>query len=191
MTTPSGSSRRRFLQQLSGGGATAALLGSVERALAIPAEPGSSYLDAEHVVILMQENRSFDHAFGTLRGVRGFNDPRAVTLPNGNPVWLQSNAAGETYAPFRLNIKETNATWIGGLPHSWRDQNDARSHGNHDDWLDAKPSSHKGCEDKPLTLGHYDRDDLPSYYALADAFTICDQNFCSSQTGTTPNRLYL
>ena len=139
----------------------------------------------------MQENRAFDHTFGRLRGVRGFDDPRAVTLPDGNPVWLQSNAAGETYAPFRLDIKETNTTWLGGLPHSWSNQTDARNHGNCDRWLDAKPSSHKGCEGKPLTLGHYDRNDLPFYYALADAFTICDQNFCSSLTGTTPNRLYL
>src|SRR6202041_3602279 len=92
---------------------------SIERAYAIEPASGSTYLDAEHIVILMQENRSFDHAFGTLRGVRGFNAPRAVTLPDQNPVWLQTNAAGETYAPFRLNIKDTNATWLGGLPHSW------------------------------------------------------------------------
>ena len=55
---------------------------SIQRALMINPEPGSSYLDAEHVVILMQENRSFDHCFGALRGVRGFNDPRAITLPD-------------------------------------------------------------------------------------------------------------
>src|SRR5882724_7968517 len=187
--------RRDFFRQaaqLSGGaGLAASLLASVERASAIDAEPGSTYLDAEHVVILIPENRSFDHAFGTLRGVRGFNDPRAVTLPDQNPVWLQTNAAGETYAPFRLNIKETNATWLGSLPHSWRDQTDARSHGNHDQWLDAKPSGRKDCAGMPLTLGYYDREDLPFYYALADAFTICDQNFCSSLTGTTPNRAYL
>src|ERR1700733_793814 len=189
------SSRREFFvhaAQLAGGaGLAEALLSSIERGAAIEGEPGSTYLDAEHVVILMQENRSFDHTFGRLRGVRGFNDPRAVTLPDQNPVWLQTNAAGETYAPFRLNIKDTNATWLGGLPHSWADQTDARNHGNCDKWLDAKPSSHEGCAGKPLTLGYYDRSDLPFYYALADAFTICDQNFCSSLTGTTPNRLYL
>jgi phospholipase C len=43
----------------------------------------------------------------------------------------------------------------------------------------------------PLTMGYYTREDIPFYYALADAFTICDQNFCSSLTGTTANRLYL
>ena len=187
--------RREFFfqaAQLSGGASlSAALLASVERASAIEAEKGSTYLDAEHIVVLMQENRSFDHAYGMLRGVRGFNDPRAVTLPDQNPVWLQTNSAGETYAPFRLNIKDTNATWLGSLPHSWRDQTDACNHGNNDKWLDAKRSGRRDCAAKPLTLGYYDRNDLPFYYALADAFTICDQNFCSSLTGTTPNRLFL
>ncbi len=111
---------------------SAALLESIDRASAIEATPGSSYLDAEHVVILMQENRSFDHAFGALRGVRGFNDPRAVTLPNGNPVWLQSNQAGQTYAPFHLNIKDTKATWMSSLPHSWENQVNARNDGRFD-----------------------------------------------------------
>ena len=143
------------------------------------------------MVILMQENRSFDHVFGTLRGVRGFNDPRAVTLPNRNAVWLQSNAAGETYAPFRLDLKGTQATWMGSLPHSWPDQTDARNHGNHDGWLDAKRSHRTEFANLPLTMGYYTREDLPFYYALADAFTICDQHFCSSLTATTPNRLHL
>ena len=162
---------------------------SIQRAFAIDPPPGSTYLDAEHVVILMQENRSFDHAYGALRGVRGFNDPRAVTLPNGNPVWLQTNETGETYAPFRLNIKETKATWMGSLPHGWPDQGEARNDGKHDRWLVAKKL--EKLPKFPLTLGYYTREDLPFYYALADAFTICDQNFCSSLTPTTPNRLHL
>lgn len=189
------STRREFFRRaaaLSGGaGLAGVLLTSIQKASAIDPPQGSTYLDAEHVVILMQENRSFDHCFGTLRGVRGFNDPRAVTLPDRNPVWLQTNAGGETYAPFRLNIKDTKITWLGGLPHSWRDQQDARNHGDHDRWLDAKPAGSRECAGMPITMGHYERDDLPFYYALADAFTVCDQNFCSSLTGTTPNRLYL
>jgi phospholipase C len=187
--------RRDFFRQaaaFTGGAKTlGALLASIQRASAIDPPKGSSFLDAEHVVILMQENRSFDHAFGTLRGVRGFNDPRAVTLPNQKPVWMQSNAAGETYAPFRLDFKGTRSTWLGSLPHSWRDQTDARNHGNHDGWLDAKISGRDDCAGMPLTMGYYDREDLPFYYAFADAFTICDQHFCSSLTGTTANRLHL
>jgi phospholipase C len=187
--------RRHFFRQAASATGTASLtsllLGAVEQAASIEAEPGSTFLDAEHVVILMQENRSFDHLFGTLRGVRGFDDPRAVTLPNQNPVWLQTNATGQTFAPFALDLRNTNATWLGSLPHSWRDQIDARNEGNHDGWLEAKRSGRPECAGMPFTLGYYTRTDLPFYYALADAFTVCDQNFCSSLTGTTPNRLFL
>ena len=70
--------RRDFLKlaaMLSGATAASGLIPeSIQRAYAIAPEPGSTFLDAEHIVILMQENRSFDHALGTLRGVRGFND---------------------------------------------------------------------------------------------------------------------
>src|SRR5450432_3884979 len=103
--------RREFLQKaglLAGvAGIHSIIPASIKKALAIEPTPGSTWRDAEHVVILMQENRSFDHCFGTLRGVRGFNDPRAIQLPNGNPVWLQTNKAGETFAPFHLNFKDT------------------------------------------------------------------------------------
>jgi phospholipase C len=188
-------SRRNFIKKaalLSGGaGLFSALPPSIQRALAINPAAGSTYLDAEHVVILMQENRSFDHAYGTLRGVRGFNDPRAITLPNKNLVWLQTNDSGETYTPFRLNIKETKATWMGSLPHSWPNQVDARNEGKYDKWLIAKKAGHPDYTKMPLTQGFYSREDIPFYYSLADAFTVCDQNFCSSLTGTTPNRLYL
>jgi phospholipase C len=188
-------SRREFIKKailLSGAaGLTSGLPHSIERAFAIDPQKGSTYLDAEHVVILMQENRSFDHCYGTLQGVRGFNDPRALTLPNKNPVWLQTNEKGQTFVPFRLNIKDTNATWMGSLPHGWTDQVDARNNGRYDQWLIAKKPGRKQYADMPLALGYYNREDIPFYYSLADAFTVCDQNFCSSLTGTTPNRLYL
>ena len=187
--------RREFIQFgafVSGSvGVWEALLGPIRRALAIDPDPGSSVFDAEHVVILMQENRSFDHCFGTLQGVRGFDDPRAITLSNQNPVWVQSNAAGESYLPFRLNINDTNSTWLGCLPHSWQSQVDARNDGRYDRWLESKRSDQKEIAGIPLTLGYYNRDDIPFYYELADAFTICDQHFCSCLSSTTPNRLHL
>lgn len=186
--------RRDFIKKaalLSGGTGLAGILpASIQRAFAIDPATGSTYLDAEHVVLLMQENRSFDHCFGTLKGVRGFNDPRAITLPDKNLVWLQSNAEGETYAPFRLDLKDSRVTWMSSLPHSWENQVDARNDGKYDKWLDVKRSGNKEYADMPLTLGYYTREDIPFYYSLADAFTVCDQNFCSSLTGTTPNRLY-
>ncbi len=185
--------RRSFLKKaglLSGGAAFIdALPLTLQRALAIDPAPGSTFYDAEHIVFLMQENRSFDHALGTLQGVRGFNDPRAINLPNRNKVWLQTDKKGDTYAPFHLDIKNTKITWMGSLPHAWSDQVDARNGGLYDKWLDAK-AAWGDYEGMPLTMGYYSRADIPFYYALADAFTVCDHNFCSALTGTTPNRLY-
>ena len=185
--------RRDFIKNAALLSGAASLFGAlpetIQRAFAIDPQPGTTWLDAEHVVILMQENRSFDHCYGTLQGVRGFDDPRAMTLPSERPVWLQSNAQGETYAPFRLDIHESKATWVGGLSHTWTSQVDARNGGKHDHWLEAKRPG-KDYAHLPLTLGYYTRADVPFYYALADAFTICDQHFCSSLTGTMPNRLY-
>ena len=68
--------RRRFLQ-FAGGSVAATMLGdSIARAATIPAHRATrSIQDVQHVVVLMQENRSFDHYYGTMSGVRGFSDP--------------------------------------------------------------------------------------------------------------------
>jgi len=186
--------RRDFLKKaalLAGAASVTNILPpSIQKAMAINAAEGSTYVDAEHIVILMQENRSFDHTYGTLKGVRGYNDPRAIDLPNKNKVWLQTNEKGETYAPFHLDIKNTKATWMSSLPHSWKNQLNARNDGRFDQWLIEKKNSIEEYSEMPLTLGYHTRDDIPFYYALADAFTVCDQNFCSSLTGTNPNRLH-
>ncbi|WP_186755735.1 phosphocholine-specific phospholipase C [Echinicola salinicaeni] len=187
-------SRREFLKKaalLTGGaGIWSALPASIEKAMAISPDPGTTFYDAEHVVLLMQENRSFDHCFGTLKGVRGFNDPRAINLPDKNPVWLQPDKQGNRFAPFRFDIKDTKATWMRDIPHSWENQVDARNEGKYNGWIEAKRSGRKEFRDVPMTMGYYSREDIPFYYALADAFTVCDQHFCASLTGTTTNRNY-
>ncbi|MFC4211766.1 phosphocholine-specific phospholipase C [Pedobacter lithocola] len=178
-------SRREFLKKAAlfagATGVANTLPSSVFKAMAINAEPGTTFQDAEHIVFLMQENRSFDHMFGKMKGVRGFNEPHPHIQPDGNKVWLQKDGQGYTYVPFHVDINKTKITWQGGLPHSWNDQVAARNGGRYDKWLPAKA---------PMTLSYYDRNDIPFYYALADAFTVCDQHFCSSLTGTTPNRLF-
>ncbi|WP_025761503.1 phosphocholine-specific phospholipase C [Dyadobacter tibetensis] len=188
-------SRREFIRKATLLTGAAGMMGSIpesiKKALAIDPAPGSTYLDAEHIVVLMQENRSFDHAYGSLQGVRGFNDPRTIRLPNGNLAWMQTDAFGATHVPFRLNMRASNATWMGSLPHSWTDQVDARNKGLYDNWLIAKQPGNSLYKHMPLAQGYYNREDIPFYYALADAFTVGDQNFCSAMTGTTPNRLYL
>ncbi|MEQ9378001.1 MAG: phospholipase C, phosphocholine-specific [Imperialibacter sp.] len=187
-------SRREFLKKaalLAGGTSVWSTLPiSIEKALAISPDPGTTFYDAEHVVLLMQENRSFDHCFGMLKGVRGFNDPLAISLPDKNPVWFQPDSAGNRFAPFRLDMKDTKATWMGGVPHSWEDQVDARNDGKYDGWIEAKRPGNKDYKHIPLTMGYYTREDIPFYYSLADAFTVCDQHFCAALTGTTTNRSY-
>jgi phospholipase C len=185
--------RREFIKKatlLTGAAGLFSILpDSIQKALAINAEKGSTYLDAEHVVFLMQENRSFDHCYGTLQGVRGFDDPRAMQLPNKNKVWMQTNKIGETYIPFNLDLKNSKATWMQSLPHSWDNQVDALNKGMMDGWLESKKSGNPEYAKMPITMGYYDRNDIPFYYALADAFTVCDQNFCSALTGTSANRV--
>lgn len=187
-------SRREFLKKAAlatgGVGLWNTLPAAIQKAMAIDPAVGSTFYDAEHVVILMQENRSFDHCFGKLKGVRGFNDTRAIQLPNKNSVWLQSDKKGNTYTPFRFNIKDTKATWMKDIPHSWENQVDARNEGKYDGWIEAKRSGRKEFAHVPMTMGFYEREDIPFYYALADAFTVCDQHFCSALTGTTTNRNY-
>ncbi|WP_263372706.1 phosphocholine-specific phospholipase C [Granulicella cerasi] len=187
--------RRDFLKKASMlAGATGFAAGvplAVQKAFAIAPDPGTTWKAAEHVVILMQENRSFDHALGTLQGVRGFNDPRATRQANGQSVFLQTSLTGETYMPWRLDIKDTKITWMGSIPHSRNSQVDAWNHGHHNAWIDAKRSSNADYRDVPITMGHYTREDIPFYYALADAFTVCDQHYCGAMTSTTPNRSLL
>ncbi|HEY2749977.1 phosphocholine-specific phospholipase C [Phenylobacterium sp.] len=178
-----GEDRRTFLQLAAGAalGATA-LPPGVARALALPANRVTGTIkDVEHVVILMQENRSFDHYFGTLRGVRGFGDPRPVTLPSGDLVWKQPGKAGAVaVSPFHLDTSSTRAESIFSLDHSWKGSHARWKH--HDAWIPAKG---------PLTMGYFTRADLPFHYALADAFTVCDAYFCSIFAQTNPNRLFL
>src|SRR5699024_4898196 len=133
---------------------------------------------------------AFDHCLGTLKGVRGYNDPRAIRLPNERPVWFQSFNIGNNVAPFRLNIKDTKATWMGSLPNGRASKVDARNGGRYDNWLEAKRSGHKEYRNLPLAMGYYNREDLPFDYAFADAFTVCDHNFCSLMGATTPNRSF-
>ena len=184
MTKPTRDPGRRDLLKLAAGAATgaAALPPAIAQALALPANGKTGTIkDVEHVVILMQENRSFDHYYGTLRGVRGYGDPRPIPLPSGRPVWEQPTKDGKgVVSPFRLNAETTAAENLFSLDHSWKG-----SHAKwrrHDAWIGAKT---------PLTMGYFTRGDLPFYFALADAFTICDAYYCSIFAPTNPNRLFL
>ncbi|WP_370945287.1 phosphocholine-specific phospholipase C [Amycolatopsis sp. cg5] len=176
-------SRRRFLGAAAGTAAATALPQVLLDAMAAPAAAGTAR-DIEHVVIFMQENRSFDHYFGSLNGVRGFRDRNAITLPSGKPVWYQpySNADGHIL-PFHLDTKVSKATCSDAAAMSWPVDLGVWHGGKHDAWNTARQPA--------LGMGYYQRQDLDFYYQLANAFTICDHYFQSTLTQTNPNRLHL
>lgn len=186
--------RRRLLGSAAGavGGAAALSLlpPSVQKAVAAgPARHGSLH-DIEHVVLLMQENRSFDHYFGTLRGVRGFADPDALTLPDGRSVFHQPDAQNPDgyLLPFRLNTHTSSAQAIPSTSHAWSVQHEAWNGGKMDRWLPA----HRKADgvNGPYVMGYHTRADIPFQFALAETFTLCDNYFCSVFGPTWPNRLY-
>ena len=174
---------RRKLLKLAGAGALAAAFPeSLKRALAVPAHHRKGTLqDVEHVVFLMQENRAFDHYFGTMRGVRGFGDKHPVKLPSGEPVWNQPNGAGRVL-PYHPDAPNLGAQFLVDLPHGWQDTHAAWNQGKYDGWIAAK---------SPQTMAYLKREDLPIHFALADAFTVCDAYHCSFFGATDPNRYHM
>ncbi|MCA1005149.1 phospholipase C, phosphocholine-specific [Rhodococcus hoagii] len=180
-------SRRRFMA-LGAGAVGAAAAGSLlppslQAALASPVPPGG--LDSiEHVVLLMQENRAFDHYFGTLRGVRGFGDPNALRLRTGRTVYEQPDRES-VVVPYPIReaagAQRMDTQNVDALDHEWAGGQAAVAGGWHDGWIPAKTAA---------TMAHYDRQDIPFQFELAESFTVCDAYFCSVPTSTAPNRNY-
>ena len=212
MANAFGMSRRRFLQGGAGlvGGmaAFATLSDSARAALATVAASGSTLADVDHVVVLMQENRSFDHYFGTLSGVLGFDDPNARVDPlTGRSVFAQLDpqvldGAGGTLLPWHLDSSSTSAQCLLDIDHIWQTQHLSIDGGANDLFVTAHVAVDgalgAGSSDpSQLTaggsrvMGYFTRADLPFHYALADAFTVCDRYFCSVIGPTYPNRHYL
>ncbi|RDI18923.1 phospholipase C [Rhodococcus sp. AG1013] len=180
-------SRRRFMRVGAGAvGAAAAgslLPPSLQAALASPVPPGGLE-SIEHVVLLMQENRAFDHYFGTLRGVRGFGDPNALTLRTGRTVYEQPDR-DSVVVPYRIGdaagAQRMDTQNVDALDHEWAGGQAAVEGGWHDGWIPAKTAA---------TMAHYDRLDIPFQFELAESFTVCDAYHCSVPTSTAPNRNY-
>jgi len=162
----------------------------LRRALAQEPPRQGSLRDIKHVVLLMQENRSFDHYFGTLAGARGFDDPNALILPNGKTVFFQPDPENPNgyLLPFHLDTRTTSAQKIPSTDHSWQVQHAAWNGGKMDNWLPA----HRKAEGAkaPYVMGYHTRADIPFQFALAEAFTLCDAYHCSVMGPTNPNRMY-
>ncbi|MEU0856492.1 alkaline phosphatase family protein [Streptomyces griseofuscus] len=185
--------RRRLLGSAAGalGGAAALSLlpPSVQKAVAAGPPRKGSLRDIEHVVLLMQENRSFDHYFGTLSGVRGFADPKALRLRSGRSVFYQPDTGNPKgyLLPFHLDTRASSAQAIPSTSHAWEVQHQTWNGGRMDQWLAA----HRKADgvNGPYVMGYYTREDIPFQFALAETFTICDSYFCSVLGPTWPNRL--
>jgi phospholipase C len=186
--------RRRMLKYSASMAATAfaatLMPPNVRRALAQEPVRRASLKDIKHVVLLMQENRSFDHYFGTLAGVRGFDDPNALKLPDGRSVFYQPDPQNPDgyLLPFHLDTHKTSAQKIPSTNHGWKTQHEAWNNGRMDNWV----SAHRKADgpNGPYTMGYYIRADIPFQFALAEAFTICDAYHCSLMGPTGPNRMY-
>ncbi|MFJ8476194.1 alkaline phosphatase family protein [Kitasatospora sp. NPDC094011] len=134
----------------------------------------------KHVVLLMQENRSFDHYFGKgFVGVRGIEDRNAVLQPDGKTSILQQPGSD---GPYRWPVPTSDAD--ESLRHNWDTGQQAWHGGWYDRWVEAK----KGRD----TMGYYDQQEVVGMYrALAEKFTLCDAYHSSVMSETTSNRNYL
>lgn len=164
-----------------GAGIATALWGPLlKKALAVQANNATrSINDVKHIVILMQENRSFDHYFGTLKGVRGFGDRFPVPLKSGERAFHQSDGE-KIVPPYRAHGKTSNAALVQGTPHNFADMQAAWNQGKYGYWPLFKT---------PYSMAYYTREEIPFQYAMAESFTISDAYFCSIATGTDPNRI--
>jgi phospholipase C len=201
---------------LTGAATLTTMKSNIAKALSIAANFRTGTIqDVEHVVILMQENRPFDHHFGTLRGVRGFNDPRAIQinlpLQGGTestpvPVWLQPAGAANVAAGFSVPPDSGN---LGGpsngaevVPPFRVNPNGGNPGltylpGTDHSWGATHACWNQGQYDSwpltngPMTMSYVTREDIPFHYALADAFSVGDAYHCSIMGPTNPNRTYL
>jgi phospholipase C len=191
MTTNRTLSRRSLLA----GGvglATAAMLDSACGSSSSQAA-GHDLGAVEHVVFLMQENRSFDHYFGTLRGVRGFDDRPSSGPGNFAQKWPGSTTGASTLLPFNLSSAAAQlCSGNSSVPtHDWAPQHSSRANGSNDDFVSVHAESrYDGALQAPMVMGYFTRQQLEFYYSLADNYTVCDNYFCSALGPTMPNRLY-
>jgi phospholipase C len=197
-----GMSRRELMRYLGATGASAYLANSaaswaatskgaqlIARAARTKAH-GSDLGAVEHIIFLMMENRSYDHYFGAYPRGRGFNDhPKhslgafAQDYPGGSSLVPKNKLL-----PFHLDSK-AGLECTDDLTHDWGPMHLCWNDGRMDSWVKTHTSSKYEGAHGAMTMGYYERADLPFHWALADAFTLCDAYHCSILGPTHPNRL--
>ena len=144
--------RRELLR----GAAASAALAAMPHATR--ARAPSKLTDIDHIIILMKENRSFDHYFGSLSGVRGFADPTAMRLADGRSVFEQPdpNHPEGFVLPFHLDTERTNAQRLVQLNHSWNALHACWNGGKMDRWIPAHRAIGHPLLGRKLTWEEYD-----------------------------------
>ena len=131
----------------------------------------------KHVVILCQENRSFDHYFGSFASRLGKGQQHGEGFTRGELTYLDSK--GKRYHPFHLQqFCDTDPD------HGWDGSHAKWNNGAMDGWVTAEG-------DKTTAISCYSASDHIYHVRLAEAFSIADHNFCAQIGPTLPNRLYL
>ncbi len=128
----------------------------------------SDGIPIKHIVVDMQENRSFDHYFGFAPFAGSFGVPPGYSQPDGQ---------GETVIPHHFTSLSTP-----DIGHSWSAMHSEYDGGKMDGFYTT---------DGINCMGYYTQADLPFYYTLFDEFTLCANYFCSLMGPTWPNRFYL
>ena len=128
----------------------------------------SSGIPINHIVVDMQENRSFDHYFGFAPFAGSFGVPPGYSQPDGQ---------GGTVIPHHFTSLSTP-----DIGHSWSAMHSEYHGGKMDGFYTT---------DGINCMGYYTQADLPFYYSLFDEFTLCANYFCSLMGPTWPNRFYL
>src|SRR5438128_26167 len=162
---------RRALVAAGAGAAAGAFVPAV-RARPRPARP-RDLEQVEHIVILMQENISFDHYYGTLPGVRGFSDPDALTLPGGRSVFQQPDpASADGYlAPWHFDTSAYNPCQVL-VDNGWDSRHAAVNGGRMDGFVTATSGT-----PNHFPMAYYTRADAPCHRAPAHGFTAGDRDF--------------
>jgi phospholipase C len=195
--------RRRLLSSAAAGALASSLLPPALARAAAEGPRRGSLREVKHVVVHMQENRSFDHYFGTLAGVRGFGDPNALVQSNGKSIFYQQDPYNPDgyLLPWHLDTLSTSSQAIPSTSHAWTYQHEslnitvsgtpgAPTTALNNDWVPTHYIS-DGAAHYWYTMGYYERQDIPFHYALAETFTLCDAYHCSLLGPTWPNRMYL
>jgi phospholipase C len=133
----------------------------------------------------MQENRAFDHYFGSLKGVRGFNDRITIPLKSGLNSFHQpidQEDLSQYMLPFHVDSHSTSAMCMDAPLMNYECDMKIFNNGRFDQWNTAR---------NPGTgMSYFNREDLPYYYTLYDNFAMGDQYYQSSFTATNPNRMF-